>query len=658
MRATCCLFFCLWLSSSYGMDGTNGVDETIDLSNIPAEVFARLPIGGYRLSPSGTKIAHFIPFEGRRVLVIQNMDGSNRQFVPPWDEEIELVSFFWKSDDVIIFKIHMTLDRQIFRKKTTETRLFSYNVADPLVRWLGQPKKAAFGKGSEKFNSQYERVVDRLSHDPEHMLVELDFELQGDATVYKVNVNTGGRQKYQSTRKGINQWYADANSIIRFGTGYKPRTSQRRFLYKDLDDSWTEINPEQFNGKYTFEGIGPESGQLYVTATNEYGTSSMLLVNILTAEVVETLFSHPEVDIDFAITHPETDAVIGVGFTDDFRREQYFDKDFRPLQRGLEKALPGQVVSITNKARDAALYLIHAESDTDPGQYFLYNRDTKRLDYFAEARAEIDPQKSAPTKRVNIPTSDGAIIPGYLTLPRNGSGKNLPMIVLPHGGPGARDSAAWNYNAQFFASRGYAVLKPNFRGSTGYGKRFKKLGENQWGGLMQQDVTDATQWLINEGIADPERICLVGSSYGGYAALMGLIQQPDLYACGVSVNGVINLPQLKAVDRDSIGGRSWIKQMGLQGANDKDVSPQHQAKRIMSPVLLIASTNDARISYRQTERLHDKLKKLDKDSTYVELDTGTHYMLNSESRLAALSAMEVFLAKHLTPPSSAPVEGQ
>lgn len=590
-----------------------------------------------------------MPYEGRRVLVIQNLNGSNKQYVPPWDDMIELVGFIWKSDNVIVFKIHMTLDRQVFRSKTSETRLISYDMDKQAVHWLGEPKKTAFSRGDTQNVSQLERIVDRLPQDPDHVLVQLDFELDGYPAVYKINVATGKRKKIHSQRTGINEWFSDSEGKIRFGSGYKVNKSTRNYLYKQAGGKWVSLEGKLLTNEYRFEGIGPEPGQLYVTATNEHGTLSILLVNIFTDEVISTLFSDPDVDMSSIITHSNTGQVVGVSYTDDFNRQAYFDRDIGPLHRGLKKALPDSVVTITNSALVAKKYLILASNDRDPGTYYLYDRETKQLEYFDEARADIDPELSAPTRRVNITVSDGASIPAYLTLPITASEQLLPTIVLPHGGPTARDSAHWGYETQFYASRGYAVLKPNFRGSSGYGDGFEGQGVKQWGGKMQQDVTDATRWLISEGIADPDRICIVGSSYGGYSALMGLIQQPGLYACGVSVNGVINLPALKNVDRNFLGGRNWIKRMGLEGANDRDVSPQHQAKSIQDPVLLIATTNDARISYKQTKKLHKLLKKLKRDSTYVELDTGTHYMLNSESRLASLTAIEGFLSEQLAP---------
>ena len=233
-----------------------------------------------------------------------------------------------------------------------------------------------------------------------------------------------------------------------------------------------------------------------MTGENEHGTNSMYLVDLLNGEVIETLFSHAEVDINTTVRHPATGKVVGVSYTDDFNRIEYFDQDLKRIHRSLQKALPDMVVEITDKARDANLYLVLAYNDTDPGQYFLFDRYNKRLDYFASYREEIDPLLSGPTQAVAIPVTDGSNIPGYLTLPAGVEAKSLPTVLLPHGGPSARDSADWDFMAQFFASRGYAVLKPNFRGSTGYGKAFHKQGEQQWGGLMQQDLTDATNWLV------------------------------------------------------------------------------------------------------------------------------------------------------------------
>lgn len=627
--------------------GQFALATTMQPQDQPVEYFSNLPVSQYRLSPSGQRVGYFIPYEGRRTLVVHNLDGTNRRILPPWDEKIELINFFWKTEDIVIFQAHMTLKRREFLNKTTETRLISFDMEANEVRWLGQPKRGAFGRNSDDYNSQFERVVDRMLDDPLHVLVQLDFELDGYPSLYRTNVKTGTRKLVQKQRTGTNHWYTDEHGVVRLGYGFKATGSTAKYRYLGADGVWKDLDGLDVLEKYELVDLGPSPGQVYMTGRNEHGTNSMFLVDLMTGDIIETVFSHPEVDIDSTVRHPATGKVAGVDFTDDFSRVEYLDKDLRTVQRSLAKALPDLVVSITDKARDADLYLVLAYNDTDPGQYFLFDRGNKRLDYFASYREDIDPSLASPTQAVQIPVSDGSSIPGYLTLPLGKGAKGLPTIVLPHGGPAARDSADWGYQTQFFASRGYAVLKPNFRGSTGYGDPFRRKGEKQWGGLMQQDLTDATLWLINEGIADPERICVAGASYGGYAAMMALIQRPELYACGISINGVMNLPALKSADRNTIGGRNWIKRMGLEGVSDKLVSPQQQAGKVTAPVLVVAAKDDARISYTQSKKFHQTLKKNKKASTYLELETGTHHMLNSESRYASLIASEKFLAEHL-----------
>ena len=428
----------------------------------PIEFFSSLPISNYSLSPSGERVGYFVPNKGRRTLIVHQLDGSDRKIVPPWDEKIELVDFFWKTEDVVIFQVLMTIKRREFIQKTTETRLISYDMTANEVHWLGQPKRLAFGRGDEYYNSQNERVVDRLLDDPDHILIQLDFELDGYPSVYRANVRTGTRKEVHKQRTGTNNWYTDPNGIIRLGYGFRVRGSEGKFRYLNTDGEWQDLRNLKILDTHNLIDLAQEPGQVYMTGTNEHGTDSMFLVDLLEGEVIETLFSHQEVDIDNTIRHPATDRVVGVGYMDDYYRVEYFDPELRRIQRSLEKALPGMVVDITDKARDANRYLVLAYNDTDPGQYFLFDRDKGRLDYFASYREEIDPELSATTQAVAIPVTDGSTIPGYLTLPRTQTDDALPTILLPHGGPAARDSADWEFMAQFFASRGYAVLKPNF----------------------------------------------------------------------------------------------------------------------------------------------------------------------------------------------------
>ncbi len=269
------------------------------------------------------------------------------------------------------------------------------------------------------------------------------------------------------------------------------------------------------------------------------------------------------------------------------------------------------------------------------------------LEFVLSSNDQLPQELMADIKPIEYEARDGLKIHGYLTLPKDKEAKKLPAVIFPHGGPAARSTQSFNTWTQFFASRGYAVLQPNFRGSIGYGDKFHELGDNQWGGTMQDDVTDGTKWLIEQGIADPANICIVGASYGGYAALMGAVKEPDLYKCAISINGVANLTAIISFGRQFVGGKAWTKKIGLEGESAKLVSPYYQAKKIKVPVLIVQSKDDPVVPNRQGNDMYKRLKYLKKPVTYVEVDNGDHHLDTAETRLAAFKAMEKFLAKHI-----------
>ena len=327
---------------------------------------------------------------------------------------------------------------------------------------------------------------------------------------------------------------------------------------------------------------------------------------------------------------------------------KYFDPFYAGLQTNLNKAFAGSNNKIVNKANAVERYVILSHNSQNPGTYYLYDKDKGQLSALSNVRDDMPTALMASVSAVQIPVRDGSHIEGFLTKPSNWTaGQKVPFIIFPHGGPESHDNADWNWWVQFYSSRGYGVLQPNFRGSTGYGKAFQDAGILQWGGLMQDDVTDATNWLISEGLADANRICIVGASYGGYAALMGAVKEPDLYQCAISVNGVSNLPSMKERDKRFIGGKNWITDMGLEGAPDKSVSPYHLAEKITIPILLIAAKDDARVAQDQSKDMHKRLKKLKKKSKFIGIKTGAHYLQTAPARLKVLKATEKFLAEHI-----------
>ena len=621
--------------------------ETRPTSAIPVEAFAALEsFSNARISPSGDKLAYYVVLDGKREIFVQNIDGTNPMKVPP-PKDANFFAFYWGSDDLLILQTQMAKVVARFGPDViTQTRVLSVNLKNGEFNWLGKPaiKKRSNDK---EYASQLERIVDFLPDDPDHILIGLDLDLDVRSEVYRVNIHNGKRKLVKEDRRGIQRWYTDANSEVRLGYGFE---GERRFAYfKNSQGEWSELDDIRWADNYEPYRFGDDTNQLLVRGLTDNGTYGLFELDISSGEIVREVFAHSEVDIEGTISHPITRQFAGIQYTKDYDRVEYYDPELKQVQKIIDKALPNTVNAILNRATQKNWYLISARSDTDPGAYYILDRDGGQLFFVASARANIDPAEMAPVSPVTIPARDGTSVPGYLTLPktRATSGEPGPAIVLPHGGPHARDTADWDFEAQFYASRGYTVLMPNFRGSTGYGPSFENAGRNQWGGLMQNDITDATKWLIAQGYADPERICIVGSSFGGYAALMGVIEEPDLYRCAISVNGVTDLARLKRNDLNTVGGRVWIETMGLEGKGDEEVSPWHRAEEIDDPVLLISARDDARVPWKMSEDLHKRLRGMKKQSSFVKIDEGTHGMVTSGSRLEWLRAAEKFLGKHI-----------
>lgn len=617
---------------------------------IPVAAFANLPtFSNAKLSRTGKNLGYFVSRNGRNHIVFADVGRTKGSTLPP-PENAEIINFYWVNDEVMVIQFGFTVNRQVFIGQSYETRAYTLNTKTLEYKWLGRPKRAARMTGSERV-SQFERIIDLLPDDPDHILIQLDFELDGNPSVYKVNVNNGRRQLEKRGREGIQNWYTDQTSEVRLGFGYSGR--DRKAVMKHPTDGWVDLTDTEWENRLDIEGFSADPNILYVSGLTEHGTNGLFKLNLLSGKVTEQVFAHETVDIDSIVEHPVTGKLAGVAFTVDYEDIEYFDQTLKIVQASLEHVMPGKNVDIAGHAYTRELYLVRVSDGKSPGDYYIYDRDTKRMDHVAARNEPISnieyyfPELMVAAKPVSIPVRDGTGIPGYLTLPAERGDQPLPTVILPHGGPHARDTAEWDYWTQFYASRGYAVLQPNFRGSTGYGPVFRLAGKKQWGGLMQQDVTDATRWAIQQGIADPGRICIVGASYGGYAALMGTIQEPGLYRCAISVNGVTDLPRLKRNDRHYIGGRVWIQDMGLEGVDDDEVSPHDLADRISAPVLLMSSKDDERIPYKHSQALHRRLKKLKKDSAYVEIEDGGHSMITSAARMTMLTESEKFLKKHL-----------
>lgn len=622
---------------------------------LPVATFAKLPTYSQaQISPEGTHFAFVTSFKGRKHLLIQEANagqtGAQPVLLPPI-EEADISWFRWANNDRLLISYAFTGQR--YRSETTETRLISVrrDGTDPIL--LVRPKRMSSSDPHARAIAQIQDdVVDFLPEDPDHILLSVDTDLDLRSEVLRINVNTGRKKRVQTGRAGVQHWKTDHSGAIRLGYGILARGREKEeqwMLFRDPGkEKWQKaVRMEWYEKGYRPIAFSEEPSIAFVAGSEMTGREALYKVDLVSGEILETVFSHDRVDIDGVIYAPNGRRVVGVRYTDHRPRVRHFDKFHARLQEVFDQLLPDTTNRIVNVARGGQLMLVLASSDREPGAYYLFDRTRSELGFVMAQRPEIEPEKMAPMQPVSYAARDGLEIDGYLTLPLGLEANRLPTVVLPHGGPGARDYVRYDYWVQFLANRGYAVFQPNFRGSTGYGDAFYDAGRREWGKAMQDDVTDGAKWLIDQGIADARRVCIMGGSYGGYAALMGAVKTPGLFNCAVSINGVTDLPMMVAESRRYVGGKIWTKSIGENRADLKDYSPFHQVDKIRIPVLLIQADDDARVPKDHAKKMARKLKKAKKDVTLVRLKDGGHSLDTEAARLGTLKAVERFLAEHL-----------
>lgn len=638
---SCWLLLTSMAMPSFAEDATT----TMLPSAIPIEAFARLTSGAQmKMSPSATHIAYIIPYKGRKHIMVRNLADGEAMVIPP-SGNADIKWFRWKGDNHLLISYRFTTK---MRSRTfSSTRLMTYNLQEKKTLLL-IPESGARGIDKKKMGNVGDDIVDMLDDDPEHILLELDDDFNGDTSIYKVNVQTRIRSRILRAKFGVNNWLADKQHKPRWGTGYQKGKKIARYL-NPVTNEWDEAHKKSW---YEDDGIFPvkffdDPRFAYVYAKDEKGKDVLAKFDMVEGNIVEEIFSHDTVDAGRLALAPDTGEIIGVNYTDTSPKIHFFDKTYEKLYAQLTDAFGEGDIRIISVNMAKKIFLIRHFINNSPSTIYYLDGKTGVIDFILSSNSDLPSELMADIKPIKYQARDDLTIHGYLTLPKGKEAKNLPTIIFPHGGPHARDYLSFDIWAQFFASRGYAVMQPNFRGSTGYGDHFRDLGKKQWGGAMQDDVTDATNWLIDEGIADPDKICIAGASYGGYAALMGAIKEPDLYKCSISINGVSDLQTIINNSKRSVGGQLRTESIGLEGEKLKSVSPLHQARRIKIPVLIVQSKDDPVVPLRHGKSMARKLKSLKKPVTYVEVKNGDHYLDTAETRLATFKAMEKFLAKHL-----------
>ncbi|HEX8722091.1 MAG TPA: S9 family peptidase [Pyrinomonadaceae bacterium] len=474
--------------------------------------------------------------------------------------------------------------------------------------------------------------------------------------LYKVKISTGERTLISRNTERLTDWLFDNKDRLRLATR-STRGGDREVLRVDADGKFTKVYSCSVFETCRLNSFHKDNRRVYMISNKGAGVDLARLVlfdpETGKEEVVE---SDPlgRVDLDGAAFSAATAELVFTGYVDDRQRLYFRDRAFEKDYKFLQKRLPNREIFFDSATTDEMTWLLTAASDTEPGEKYLFDRRSKRLEFQYRIREKLPREALAELKPVRYKSSDGLEIPAYLALPRGLAPKNLPTVILPHGGPWARDRWGYDSQTQFLTNRGYAVLLPNFRGSTGYGKKFLDAGNGQWSERMQDDVTWGVKYLIGRGITDPKRVAIMGASYGGYAALAGVAYTRDLYAAAVAINAqndlislLESMPPTMESERVRVYKRVGDPTTAEGRAQLIRQSPLTHADRIKTPLLIVQGANDVRVKKRQADQIVVSLRDRGFPVEYIVAPDEGHGFARPVNIMATLAMTEKFLAKYL-----------
>lgn len=471
-------------------------------------------------------------------------------------------------------------------------------------------------------------------------------------TVFELNVVTGSMRKHTSSRSPIRYFLSDRHGNLRLGWGIAEGTERIEYYARDPTSAvWRRLlSYEAFTRDNVLRPIAVCADRpdcAYAIGSSD-GREALWRLDLTGTNPPTLEFAHPAVDVDGPILSYDG-RLLGVRYETDRPFLYYTDPQRERLLEGLKAALPDSFIVIRDASRDEQQYVVRTTSDVDAGTFYVLNTEKHKLSRIGTGYPELDPKKLGRMQTVSYPAKDGTRIPGYLTVPPGVRAERLPLVVMPHGGPIARDRWNFDFLRAFLVSRGYAVLQMNFRGSSGYGDKWFFDAHQDWGGLTYSDIVDGATWAVHEGIADPKHLAIVGWSFGGYAALLGAVRNSDLFRCSVSIAGISDLSLLEAERFGFVGGKIAREQIGTDRAKLKADSPRNFAADVQMPLLLIHGDNDAQADVEQSEAMDRALTRAGKPHEFIRIKGADHQMSRESDRTTLLTAIERFLAANIGP---------
>ncbi|MDB4859498.1 S9 family peptidase [Candidatus Marinimicrobia bacterium] len=606
-----------------------------DLPNIPLEDFFKNPEkSSFQISPNGEYISYMKPWsEGnRRMNVFIKSFKSDKEIRLTQAKKRSLYGYFWLNDNRIAYIQDKGGDENI--------HIYAVNI------------DGSNDIDLTPFDNIQARITDDLEEDENFILVELNKTNPQVHDVYRLNVNDGNLELIAENPGNISGWMTDNAGLLRIAMTSDGVNSS--ILYRDSEkDDFKEILTTNFK-----ESVSPlfftfDNKELYVSSNRHRDKSSIYKFDLQKGFETDLIFEHPDVDVYSLMRSKKRKIITGVSFYTDKQNYKFYDSWRRDLQISLENKIPDVEVRLSELSKDETKAIVVAFSDRSRGTYYFYDIPKNELTKLADLSPWLNPEEMANMKPIKYESRDGLIIHGYLTLPVNYiEGDKLPIIVNPHGGPWVRDYWGFNSEVQYLANKGYGVFQMNYRGSTGYGREFWEKSFKQWGKNMQNDITDGVNWLIDEGVADPDKIAIYGASYGGYATLAGLTFTPNIYACGVDYVGVSSLfTFMESMPPYWELYRTMMYEMVGHPEKDKDLlasaSPLMHIDKIKAPLFIAQGANDPRVKKSESDQIVEALKAKGIDVPYMVKNDEGHGFYNEENQFDFYKEMGDFLNKYL-----------
>lgn len=620
---------------------------------LPASLFAqRDQVWGPKISPDGTRLA-VLERQGDDDVIARYRLEQDRLVLEGTVSSGSTTDYFrvrWAGNERLLVSSLVRRNGEDAGSAPLKRRLVSMNVdgSDPVVLLENTRNRKSRFSG--------DGIVHMLPKDPSRVLIRLvDIGNDNDSSVYRLNIYSGERELVEEAARGqdIYSWFADWDGILRYAFGSDNR-NRPIMLVRRADGEWYPLHKYELfaDGRFFPMGFSHDDNIIYVMSSHVTGRASLYKFDLRTGDLAGKVFGHDDVDLGSLVISEAERKAVAVSYVVDQKEFHYLDLSYEALRTKLDQALPGKVNAVVSNTPDEAKLVVFSSSPTDPGTYYIFDTGTEQLIEIGTRFKGFDPSDLAPMSRITYSARDSLEIPAYVTLPRGHvSDGSAPAVVLPHGGPRTRDVLAFDQWAQFLANRGYVVLQPNFRGSRGYGERFEHLGHGTWGRAMQDDLTDGAKWLVDQGLADPDRICIAGGSYGGYAAVMGVIRAPGVFQCAASINGVSDIRRMMREDGDYDSRNSEFKRVaGALTKGELDlISPIDRADEINVPVLLVHGAEDRNVSIKHSRQLANKLSRLGKPNTFIPVRGEGHSFRRADSNEIWLTALEKFLEENIGP---------